>query len=115
MSGTNSHISMISMPQDGDEAVCPDQHVCHNGAMCVEYPDKEGRYMCDCEASTDPDSVYAGLSCEHVATVYCNFENRLSPTSFCTNGGTCVENSAAQGDKHFGCICTDAYTGDVRI
>jgi EGF-like domain len=102
------------MPE-GVETTCPDQHVCHNGAMCVKDEEKEGRFKCDCDASTDPNSVYAGLSCEHVATEYCNFEDRLSQTSFCTNGGTCVQNVDTHEGQHLGCICTDAYTGDVRI
>lgn len=97
------------------EVTCPDQHVCRNGAMCIKDPEKEGRYKCDCDAAADPDSVYAGLSCEHIATEYCNWEGRISQKSFCTNGGTCIQNVEAIEGKHLGCICTDKYTGDVRI
>lgn len=93
----------------GDE-VCPDFHVCRNGAKCVESLTEEGNYYCDCDQS-DPEHAYAGLSCEHESTVYCNQYNRKSYTSFCTNMGTC-KTLVGVNDKHVGCNCVDPYTGD---
>jgi len=90
---------------------CQDSHVCHNGALCVEDPDREGSFFCDCDA-TDGNAVYAGLSCEHEATVYCNAEGEISTTSFCTNTGTCDGLGEVNGE-HQGCTCGDMYYGDV--
>ena len=94
-------------------STCLDEHVCHNGALCVENPHQEGSYFCDCDA-TEGNAAYAGLSCEHEATVYCNEEGEVSFTSFCTNLGKCNKFVEVDG-PHQGCDCGDKYMGDVSI
>lgn len=89
---------------------CPDGHHCDNGSLCVENPEDEGSYYCDCEESSLNDTV-AGLSCEHVATDYCTFAKEVSAVSFCTNHGTCKAEVSPES-AHLGCICPDEYVGD---
>ena len=87
--------------------MCPDGHRCENNALCVENPNDEGNYMCDCDPRIQ-GGVFEGLYCEHEATVFCSEKNTLTSPSFCTNGGTCKE----QSDKHLGCDCPFGYEGD---
>lgn len=95
---------------DDDFITCPDLHTCRNGAICREDDFDEGTYWCDC--SGIDDNVYAGLSCEHQATVFCNPSNTMNGESFCTNGGTCIETEDNSG-VHVGCDCPLDYSGDV--
>jgi hypothetical protein len=78
--------------------------------LCTENPAKEGSYSCDCEESILDDAV-AGLSCEHVATAYCTFNQEVSSVSFCTNHGTCVAEVSPES-AHLGCNCPENYDGD---
>lgn len=67
-------------------------------------------FFCDCDAATVP-GVYEGLYCEHEATTYCTDDSSVSRSSFCTNGGSCIE---VVGDQNagFACDCPAAYIGD---
>ena len=89
---------------------CPDGHRCFNGSLCTENPYDEGSYYCDCDESFLNDAV-SGLSCEHVATDYCTFNNEISMTSFCTNNGTCQAQVGVE-DAHLGCNCPPDYEGE---
>mmetsp|Transcript_28019 Transcript_28019/g.39388 ORF Transcript_28019/g.39388 Transcript_28019/m.39388 type:complete len:310 (-) Transcript_28019:207-1136(-) len=89
--------------------LCNDGHRCMHGSVCVESDVDEGAFDCDC-TQTNLLDAFEGLSCEHKATVYCNDENAVSRTSFCTNGGTCKENVTPES-AHIDCICTDNYKG----
>jgi hypothetical protein len=89
--------------------VCNDGHRCLHGSVCVESDKDEGAFDCDC-TQTDLVDSFEGLSCEHQATVYCNDDNAVSRTSFCTNGGTCRENVTPES-AHIDCICLGNYKG----
>lgn len=62
------------------------------------------------------DTIFAGLSCEYEATVFCNKLDETNSNSFCTNGGKCKQMMEDEDDGvHYGCTCIDNYTGDVSI
>ena len=91
---------------------CNDGHRCEHGSQCVEDPNNEGSYSCDCSVA---NGDYAGLYCEYEAEEYCTFPQEVSGTWFCTNGGTCVANVSPQSSS-FKCDCQDDfYEGTVRI
>jgi len=70
---------------------------------------------CDCSNIPSSTTAYAGLACEHEATVFCNPDNDVSQTSFCANGGTCTR-LEEDGVIHHGCDCGGTgYTGDVSL
>ena len=92
---------------------CNDHHVCRNGSRCTPHPNYAGSYTCDCDTITEDNAVYAGLSCEHMASAFCNPDNAPNTDSFCTNGGVCVKDIDDMG-VHYGCQCPDGYKGDVR-
>lgn len=91
--------------------ICPDNHRCENGSVCVEKSSKEGSYVCDCsEAMLDGATIFSGLYCQHEATVFCTLTGKVSTTSFCTNNGICRGN-VDEKDEHLGCDCPKGYTG----
>jgi len=94
--------------QQGIE-LCPDGHRCENGSMCAEDPIDEGNYFCDCD-EVDTSATYAGLFCEHKATVYCISTSNISKKSFCTNAGACKA-IVGKHDVHMGCECVSGYEG----
>lgn len=96
-----------------DAKLCDDHHICRNGGQCVPHPNYSGKYTCDCTLNGS-DIIYAGLSCDHEATSYCNEDNIPDAVSFCTNGGKCRGNTDESGD-HFGCDCPNGYKGNVRV
>eukprot|EP00522_Entomoneis_paludosa_P009893 CAMPEP_0172455192 /NCGR_PEP_ID=MMETSP1065-20121228/11941_1 /TAXON_ID=265537 /ORGANISM="Amphiprora paludosa, Strain CCMP125" /LENGTH=264 /DNA_ID=CAMNT_0013207651 /DNA_START=126 /DNA_END=920 /DNA_ORIENTATION=- len=94
------------------DEICPDFHTCRNGSRCIESTQKEGSFVCDCDHIGDfSDTAFAGVACEHEATVNCNQGNKKSYTSFCTNGGTCHQFTSVNG-PHAGCDCPDSYKGE---
>ena len=95
--------------------ICPDFHTCRNGAKCVESNTRQGSYYCDCDVIHNDliGASYAGISCEHASTIYCNNNNDKSYTSFCTNKATCKINNRNVDEEHKGCNCPSPYTGDV--
>jgi hypothetical protein len=96
---------------DNEFTTCPDGHKCFNGSLCTENTFDEGSYYCDCEESSlDDNQAVAGLSCEHVATSYCTYNQEVSMTSFCTNRGTCKA-IVSSGEAHLGCDCPPEYEG----
>ena len=98
--------------EDSSVMVCPDNHRCENGSVCVESSEAEGRYFCDCEESMfNGATVFSGLYCQHKATVFCTASGSVSKTSFCTNMGTCRRNNVNDNDVHLGCDCPKGYTG----
>jgi hypothetical protein len=92
--------------------VCEDDHKCKNGSLCVEDQVNESSFYCDCDVGEN--TVFAGLSCEHEGTVFCNMEGLVSRTSFCTNGGTCRVDGDVDG-RHKGCVCESGYNGSVSL
>ena len=96
--------------------ICPDFHRCYYGSTCVEHPSNQGGYSCDCGAI--PNGIYAGLGCEHEATVYCNVGHDVDPVHYCTNQGTCVrivDHDSPTLEQFAGCHCPDEYKGDVSL
>jgi hypothetical protein len=91
---------------------CPDSHRCANGSLCVEDSLRESSFYCNCDVSNK--KAFAGLSCEHEHTVFCNEEEEHSTTSFCTNGGECRFN-VEEGEDHMGCNCEPGYAGSVSL
>jgi hypothetical protein len=96
-----------------NEEQCDDHHICRNGSICVSHA--SGNFYCDC-AAAPAGAIYAGISCDHLATSFCNAQGFESITSFCTNGGACKEmvNDIAS-EEHAGCNCPDDYKGNVRM
>ena len=94
---------------DPATTTCPDGHKCHHHSECVENPNDESQYFCDCDASALLwDEAFAGLSCEHKATEYCKHD----PSMFCTNGGACHKTRASDGTKYTECRCANGYEGN---
>jgi len=86
-----------------------DSHVCRHGGLCreVDVASDEKEWKCNCEIADGVNS-FAGAMCRQPATEYCNFHG----TSFCTNGGTCVNNLVqAQLESEGECICPPEFTG----
>lgn len=121
-------------------SICPDlKRICYNNAVCQKTDEMIVSYSCDCwsipVAMENPNrGVYAGTSCEYMATSFCYFDNHtyaafISHTAFCTNGGTCRKRiphekryaGYYQGIPYFdafvhpGCHCSDEYAGEVRF
>lgn len=102
-------IIIIIIMSDNEFTTCSDGHKCFNGSLCTQNPYDEGSYYCDCQESF-LDNAVAGLSCEHVATSYCTYNQEVSMTSFCTNHGTCKA-MVSSGEAHLGCDCPPQYEG----
>ncbi|CAB9523797.1 Notch ligand involved in the mediation of Notch signaling (By similarity) [Seminavis robusta] len=97
---------------EGYTNICADGHACDNDATCVESLLEEHKYVCDChEAYLQTGRVYAGLSCQHVATQYCTSTGEISETLFCVNDGVC-RNKVGVSAQHPGCECPPEYSGD---
>ena len=117
--GTTPHIqqntifhfsNMASTSASDNIDICPDNHQCENGSVCIENPQAEGKYYCDCDEGA-ADQVFSGLYCQHEATVYCTHNGEFSRTSFCTNEGSCKGQVESGSTKHLGCDCAPGYTG----
>ena len=92
--------------------ICPDGHACDNDSTCMESILQERKYVCDCyDAYEQTGRVFAGVSCQHMATEYCTSSGELSQTLFCTNQGTCQSKVTASSSQHPGCRCPKGYTG----
>mmetsp|Transcript_34803 Transcript_34803/g.41977 ORF Transcript_34803/g.41977 Transcript_34803/m.41977 type:complete len:243 (-) Transcript_34803:218-946(-) len=93
---------------------CANGHVCYNYGRCISNGDNG--YRCDCGGAQKASggrsytATYAGPSCEHAATSYCEYGVTISAISFCTNGGECRD-QIVEGQKHPGCDCVDGYEG----
>ena len=86
---------------------CPDGHRCENHSECVQNPNDESQYFCDCDASALLwDEAFAGLSCEYTATTYCKHDQ-----FFCTNGSDCKRQHASDGTKYTECDCAYGFEG----
>jgi len=86
-----------------------DTHICRHGGLCREVVigANEIEWKCDCEIADEVNS-FAGAMCRRPATEYCNVHG----TSFCTNGGTCVNNLVhAKFEATGDCICPPEFTG----
>ncbi len=111
---------------EGEHCVCPDgftglrceipvqkcsdhRKYCYNGSKCIY--DDNGDPMCDCNSAHTAEKSYAGLSCEHEGTSYCEPGlDQDQKDSFCANGGTCISDPQ---NRHEGCICPEGWTGDL--
>jgi EGF-like domain len=101
----------LDMSDEFTVTTCPDYNKCYHGGRCVESPKDENFYYCDCTTAKE-GTVYAGVSCEHEATSFCNPTSEVNYVSFCTNQGKCVETGEDQG-LHAGCECPTGYSGQV--
>lgn len=98
-----------SEPTYSLEPCLEDSHVCRHGGLCreVDVASDEKEWKCNCKFADGVNS-FAGAMCRQPATEYCN----LHGTSFCTNGGTCVNNLVQAQFKSDGeCICPPEFTG----
>eukprot|EP00339_Tiarina_fusa_P011292 CAMPEP_0117001034 /NCGR_PEP_ID=MMETSP0472-20121206/3172_1 /TAXON_ID=693140 ORGANISM="Tiarina fusus, Strain LIS" /NCGR_SAMPLE_ID=MMETSP0472 /ASSEMBLY_ACC=CAM_ASM_000603 /LENGTH=231 /DNA_ID=CAMNT_0004700915 /DNA_START=105 /DNA_END=801 /DNA_ORIENTATION=- len=86
---------------------CRDGHRCEYGSTCVEAPNEEGSFFCDCSTATGD---FAGLFCEYEAENYCRFPQEVTSSWFCTNRGTCVLASGSDS-ADWRCDCPDNYDG----
>ena len=91
---------------------CRDGHRCEFGSTCVQDPNEEGSYYCDCSTA---NGDYVGLFCEYQAENYCTFPQETTSEWFCTNRGTCVIDVSPDGQDQFSCDCGDQYEGPVSI
>jgi hypothetical protein len=95
--------------------ICEDgDRTCFNGSECERNNERDPvtlkyKYHCDCSKAFGISS-FAGQQCEYSATVMCEKGVDVSDTTFCTNGGACVE-QVSSGDAHQGCDCTNQFEG----
>lgn len=88
---------------------CGASKYCYNGSTCVY--DNKGNPTCDCNSANSDDKSYAGLSCEHEGTAYCEpGEDQDQKDAYCVNGGTCIEDTDS---RHEGCLCPEGWSGDL--
>ena len=68
---------------------------CFNGANCLETAHSDGKvkFTCDCSAATNDEMSFSGEFCENNATTYCTNSANQNGKLFCSNRGTCKENS----------------------
>lgn len=83
---------------------------CFNNSKCIrnmKIDPGEGdfTYGCDCSYAESVSS-FAGVECEHAATVYCEESKHY----FCTNDGTCGS-YILYGELHVGCHCPVEFMG----
>ena len=73
---------------------CGDEH-CFNGANCVQSVDRDNdvSFRCDCQTAATNEKSFAGQFCQSESTTFCNKEADHNGHLFCTNGGTCLEES----------------------
>jgi hypothetical protein len=71
------------------------EHVCLNGAKCVDNGD--GNFGCDCQQAHTNRTLFAGGSCQHHHTEICSptraieYSDGMAIPAFCVNGGKCFE------------------------
>eukprot|EP00545_Synedropsis_sp_CCMP1620_P005639 CAMPEP_0119015298 /NCGR_PEP_ID=MMETSP1176-20130426/10768_1 /TAXON_ID=265551 /ORGANISM="Synedropsis recta cf, Strain CCMP1620" /LENGTH=252 /DNA_ID=CAMNT_0006968577 /DNA_START=68 /DNA_END=826 /DNA_ORIENTATION=- len=87
---------------------------CFNGSECQRNNERDPvtlkyKYHCDCSKAFGLSS-FAGQQCEYSATSTCQRNVAVSESTFCTNGGDCVETVSA-GDDHQGCLCAAEFEG----
>eukprot|EP00555_Chaetoceros_dichaeta_P002927 CAMPEP_0198253054 /NCGR_PEP_ID=MMETSP1447-20131203/3517_1 /TAXON_ID=420782 /ORGANISM="Chaetoceros dichaeta, Strain CCMP1751" /LENGTH=208 /DNA_ID=CAMNT_0043938549 /DNA_START=234 /DNA_END=860 /DNA_ORIENTATION=- len=73
--------------------------------MKIDPGEGDFTYGCDCSYA-ESISSFAGVECEHAATVYCE----ESKHHFCTNDGTCGS-YILYGELHIGCHCPAEFMG----
>lgn len=110
---TSTQSVSVAGPNDTYTNMCPDGHACDNDSTCVESLLHENKYVCDChDAFLQTGRVYAGLSCQHVATEYCTKSGEISSRAFCANQGSCKSKVDSTTAAHPGCKCPKSYTGE---
>jgi hypothetical protein len=73
---------------------CGDDY-CFNGAECMQTLNQKGetQFRCDCLDADTADASYAGQYCQSESTTFCEKQADANGHLFCTNGGTCKEES----------------------
>jgi hypothetical protein len=68
---------------------------CFNGAKCLETAHSDGsvKFTCDCSAANTDEMSFSGEFCENNATTFCTNSDNQNGKLFCSNRGTCKENS----------------------
>eukprot|EP00548_Thalassiothrix_antarctica_P005021 CAMPEP_0194133642 /NCGR_PEP_ID=MMETSP0152-20130528/3723_1 /TAXON_ID=1049557 /ORGANISM="Thalassiothrix antarctica, Strain L6-D1" /LENGTH=592 /DNA_ID=CAMNT_0038828985 /DNA_START=40 /DNA_END=1818 /DNA_ORIENTATION=- len=100
---------------DKEVEICEDEkHVCLNGSTCKKVEiDGEVNWTCNCDVASTAESRFAGISCQHEASIYCTEDGKpgegVDETAFCVNGGLCK--GFANGTGHPGCQCPDIFQG----
>ncbi|KAL7461415.1 hypothetical protein ACHAXS_001835 [Conticribra weissflogii] len=88
---------------------CSAKKYCYNGSTCIY--DSKGEPYCDCNTASTDEKSFAGLSCEHEGTSYCDPSlEQDQKDAFCANGGQCISDPL---ERHEGCVCPDGWTGDL--
>jgi hypothetical protein len=91
---------------DLEREPCGDNYYCFHGGQCVEREvDNYVVHHCDCMLASTKEADYAGRFCQFKATAYCTKTPGLNGLLFCTNEGTCQEES------HMGCKCPKPFGG----
>ena len=93
--------------------VCPDSVTQCFGpyATCVDTSDTPNArdYTCECQVASSVEVEIMTKEtrledCRERVTEICVKDATVSPYSFCTNGGECVE-KIEEGEAHPGCVC----------
>lgn len=98
---------------------CTDSLICENGSICAKSISSTFReeFYCDCSIASSSyraTTVFAGRSCEFMASMYCVYGTSRSMTAFCVNDGICKEIMTLEEEKNKvfqGCECPDHFTG----
>ena len=97
--------------------VCPDSVTQCFGpyATCVDTSDTPNArdYTCECQVASSMEVEIMAKEtrledCRERLTEICVKDATVSPYSFCTNGGECVE-KIQEGEAHPGCVCPGEY------
>jgi hypothetical protein len=68
---------------------------CFNGATCLQtmVADGTNTFACDCNAANNDEDSYGGEYCQAESTTFCTKNGDTNGHLFCTNGGTCLEDT----------------------
>lgn len=95
---------------------CDDKRrLCFNNSKCTLSTTKdpvtnERPYICDCAYATTRQSRFAGMECEHSETNLCSGVKVGHGSTFCTNGGQCMD-MTLHGKSRGGCACPYDFVG----
>ena len=95
---------------------CEDnERLCFNNSKCTKSKTKDPvtndyPYICDCAYASTRQSKFAGMECEHSDTMLCTNVKSGYGSTFCTNGGQCME-MTHHGEIRGGCACPLDFVG----
>ena len=85
---------------------CGDEF-CYHGSTCfsIQLSDGSTEHMCNCAPGYTDEVHFAGQFCQYPSTSFCTGSDDPNGRQFCTNDGTCPN------DSHKPCTCPKGYTG----